>query len=135
MGNKSNEATPQRPEGDRMLNASLITMDLNQFMEQVRNEPTWKESDRNSITIFKSDNMRIVLIGLHEGAELKTHTANGIISVQVLEGHMRFTTEPETVELQKGQMLALHKKVPHGVLALKETFFLLTLAMMIADVK
>ncbi len=130
MENKSNESTPQRPEGDRMLDASLVTMDLNQFIEQVKNELTWKESDRNSITIFKSDNMRIVLIGLHEGAELKTHTANGVISVQVIEGLIKFTTEPETVELSKGQMLALHKKVPHSVLALKETFFLLTLAMM-----
>ncbi len=130
MQNKSNESTPQRPEGDRMLDASLVTMDLNQFIEQVKNELTWKESDRNSITIFKSDNMRIVLIGLHEGAELKTHTANGVISVQVIEGLIKFTTEPETVELSKGQMLALHKKVPHSVLALKETFFLLTLAMM-----
>lgn len=130
MENKSNEATPQRPEGDRILNTALVTMDLNQSIEQVRNEETWQKSDRNSITLFKSDNMRIVLIGLHEGAEMKTHTANGIISVQVLEGHIRFTTEPETVELQKGQMLTLHKKVPHSVLALKETFFLLTLAMM-----
>lgn len=73
--------------------------------------------------------MRIVLIGLHEGAELKTHTANGVISVQVIEGFIKFTTEPETVELGKGQMLALHKNVPHSVIALKETFFLLTLAM------
>lgn len=129
MENKSNEATPQRPEGDRMLNASLVTMDLNKLIEQVRNETTWKESDRNSITIFKSDNMRIVLLGLHEGAELKTHTANGIISVQVLEGHIIFTTEAETVDLQKGQMLALHKQIPHSVLAAKETFFLLTMAM------
>lgn len=129
MENKSNEATPQRPEGDRMLDASLITMDLNNFMKQIQDEPTWKESDRNSITIFKSDNMRIVLIGLHEGAELKTHTANGVISVQVLEGYIKFTTEHETVELHKGQMLALHKNVPHGVLALNETFFVLTLAM------
>ncbi len=129
MENKSNEATPQRPEGDRMLDASLITMDLNNFMKQIQDEPTWKESDHNSITIFKSDNMRIVLIGLHEGAELKTHTANGVISVQVLEGYIKFTTEPETVELHKGQMLALHKNVPHSVLALNETFFVLTLAM------
>ena len=129
MENKSNEATPQRPEGDRVLDASLVTMDLNHLIEQVRKESPWKESDRNSITIFKSDNMRVVLIGLHEGAELKTHTANGIISVQVLEGHIKFTTEQNTVELQKGQMLALHKKIPHGVVALKETFFLLTMAL------
>src|SRR5690349_12101658 len=128
MENKSNEATPQRPEGDRTLNASLVTMDLNHFMEQVRSEPSWKDSDRNSITIFKSDTMRIVLIGLHEGAELKTHTANGIISVQTLEGHIQFTAAPEKVELQKGQMLALQKGVPHSVIALKESFFLLTMA-------
>lgn len=128
MENKSNQATPQRPEGDRILDASLVTMNLNDVIEQVRNEPSWNNSDRNSITLFKSDAMRIVLIGLHQGAELKTHTANGIISVQALEGHIRFTTEQKTAELQKGQMLALHKQVPHSVVALKESFFLLTLA-------
>ena len=129
MENKSNEATPQRPEGDRTLNAPLVTMNLNHLIEQVRNEPSWKDSDRNSITIFKSDTMRIVLIGLHEGAELKTHIANGIISVQALEGHIQFTAAPERTELQKGQMLALQKGIPHSVVALKESFFLLTMAM------
>ncbi len=129
MENKSNEATPQRPEGDRLLNADLVEMDLNHFIDQVRNESTWKESDRNSITIFKSDKMRIVLLGLHKGAELKTHTANGIISVQVLEGKINFTAEPQTATLQKGQMIVLHEKIPHSVAALEESFFLLTLAM------
>jgi quercetin dioxygenase-like cupin family protein len=129
MENKSNEATPQRPEGDRLLDAPLVTMDLNHFIEQVRNEPSWKDSDRNSITIYKSEKMRIVLLGLHQNAELKTHTANGVITVQVLEGQIKFTTEQQVVELQKGQMLALQKQVPHSVLALKETFFLLTMAM------
>ena len=129
MENKSNEATLKRPEGDRLLDAPLVTMDLNHLMEQVRNEPSWKYSDRNSITIYKSENMRVVLIGLHQNAELKTHTANGIINVQVLEGHIKFTTEQQVTELEKGQMLALKKQLPHSVFALKETFFLLTMAM------
>jgi len=129
MENKSNEATPQRPEGDRLIDAQLVIIDLNQFIAQIKNESTWRESDRNSITIFKSDNMRIVLMGLHEKAELKTHTANGIISLQVLEGRIKFTTEEQTVELQKGMMLALHKNIPHSLIALKETFCLLTVAM------
>ncbi len=128
MDNKSNEATPQRPEGERMLNATLVTMDLHQFMEQVKNESTWKESDRNSITVYKGESMRIVLIGLHEGAELKTHTANALISVQVLEGNIQFTAEENTVDLQKGQMIALQKQVPHSVKAVAESFFLLTMA-------
>ena len=129
MENKSNEATPQRPEGDRLIDAQLVTMDLTQFIAQIEDESTWRESDRNSITIFKSDTMRIVLMGLHENAELKTHTANGIISLQVLEGQIKFTTEEQTVTLQKGEMLALHKKIPHSLIALKETFCLLTVAM------
>jgi len=129
MENKSNEATPQRPEGDRLLDAPLVTMDLNHLIEQVRREPSWKDSDRNSITIYKSESMRIVLIGLHENAELKTHTAKGIITVQVLEGHIKFTTEQDVVELKKEQMLALKKQMPHSVLALKETFLLLTMSM------
>ena len=45
MLDKSNEATPQRLEGDRLLDASLVTMDLNKFIEQLKNESTWKESE------------------------------------------------------------------------------------------
>lgn len=129
MENKSNEATPQRPEGDRILNAPLVEMDLNKFIEQIKGESTWAESDRNSITIFKSNSMRIVLMGMHKDAELKTHTANGIISVQVLEGNITFTAAQSTVSLEKGQMIALQEMIPHSVLALEESFFLLTLVM------
>lgn len=126
---KSNEATPMRPEGDRLLNAELVEMNLNHFMEQLKTEKPWLEGDRNSVTIFKSDTMRIVLLGLHANAELKTHKANGVISVQVVEGEMKFSTADQTSHMQKGQMIALQENILHSVLALKDTFFLLTLAM------
>jgi quercetin dioxygenase-like cupin family protein len=129
MEDKSNEATPQRPEGDRMLDASLVEMDLNKLISQIKNEVAWKDADHNAITIFKSELMRIVLIGMHENAELKTHTANGTISVQVITGKIDFTANEHTVSLEAGQMLALHEKIPHSVLALKESFFVLTLSM------
>lgn len=129
MKNKSNEATPQRPEGARLLNAPLVEMDLNGLIAQIKAESTWAESDHNAITIFKGDGLRVVLIGMHENAELKTHSANGIINVQVLEGKINFTTELHTVLLEKGKMIALHEKIPHSVLALQESFFLLTMVM------
>lgn len=129
MENKSNEATPQRPEGDRMLNSSLVEADLNKFITQLIKEPAWKETDHNAITIFKSDLMRIVLIGMHENAELKTHTANGTISVQLISGKVNFTSDGRTVSLEERQMIVLHDKIPHSVTALSESFFLLTLAM------
>lgn len=126
---KSNEATPQRPDGDRVLNASLVEMDLNQFITQLKSEKAWLEGDRNSVTIFKSDTMRIVLMGFHANAELKTHKANGVISVQVVEGEMTFSTADHSSHMQQGHMIALQANILHSVMALKDTFFLLTLSM------
>ena len=125
---KSNDATPQRPDGERVLDAAVVTMDINDFIKQVKSEPSWKDSDRNSITVYKADTLRIVLIGLHKGAELKTHTADGKISVHILSGNVTFTTPQQTVELTEGQIVAVHELVPHSVKANKETFLLLTLA-------
>ena len=127
MDEKSNEATTLRPKGNRTMDAPLVTIDLSSFTKQIRGEKAWKDSDRNAITVFKTDGMRIVLIALHKDAEMKKHTADGMISIQVLEGQILFTTEEQSVELGKGEMLALHENIPHSVLAKEETIVLLTL--------
>ena len=132
MDEKYNESTQQRPEGDRPIDAPLVSIDLPMFIEQIKLESTWKESDRNAITVFKTNGLRIVLIALHKGAEMVRHTADGLISVQVLEGNMQFNTDQQSVELSKGQMLALHERIPHSVLAIEETIFLLTLTTTLA---
>ncbi len=127
MENKSNEATALRPEGERTLNARLVEIDLNKFIAELKQETTWAESDRNSITVFKSDTSTIVLIGMHKNAELKEHKAIGNISVQVLDGEINFVAEGQTLSLAKGQMITLQANIPHSVTALEECFFLLTL--------
>lgn len=129
MGKKSNDATSQRPEGERILNAPIVKMNMNDAITQIKSETTWADSDRNSVTLFKSETMRIVLIGLHENTELKPHKANGIISVQVIQGKIEFTAEQQNTHLEKGQMIALQENIVHSVKALTESFFLLTLAM------
>lgn len=129
MENKYNESTPLRPDGDRVVDAPMVQIYLESFMEQVKQEATWKNSDRNAVTVFKSNKMRIVLIALHSGAVMKKHTAAGMISVQVLEGRMEFATDVQTTGLSKGQMLALHKGIPHSVTAIEETTFLLTIVL------
>ena len=133
--NKSNDATPLRSEGDRVLNAPLVEINWEKFIEQLKSEITWKDGDKNTITIFKSEKMRIVIIGLKANSELKKHTAPGFISVQPLKGFIRFKTHPDEgeqqiSEMKPGQMIALQPKVPHSVEAVEESFFLLTLSML-----
>jgi quercetin dioxygenase-like cupin family protein len=128
MDAKFNDATNQRLKRDRIIDAPLVTLDIPLLIEQIRKEKLWKDNDRNAITVFKTNGMSIVLIALHEGAEMIKHIAKGIISLQILEGKIRFSAEEQTIELDKGQMLTLHDGIPHSLLAIEETIFLLTLA-------
>ncbi|MFB9862079.1 cupin domain-containing protein [Rufibacter immobilis] len=114
---------------ERVLDAPILTMDLAALINQIKQEQAWASTDRTSHTMYKNDGMRMMLMGLHAGAELKKHTAPGIISVQVLEGNIEFSTENETVHLSKDQLLTLQAGVPHRVVALEESFFLLTMAL------
>ena len=127
MENKSNESTPQRPEGNRIIDAPLVNLDLNEYKSQIKNEKPWSENDRNAITLFKSNGLRLVLIALHKDAEMAKHSAKGIITVQVQQGLIRFSTEEQSVELSAGQMIVLHEGIPHSVVAIEESTFLLTL--------
>ena len=122
-----NNQFTQMPQQDRPIDAPLVTIDLPVLLKQIK-ESSWKDSKRNAITVFKTNSFRIVIIALHEGAEMARHIADGIISVQVLEGEIQLNTDLQSVQLSKGQMLTLHERIPHSVLALKETIFLLTLA-------
>lgn len=127
MVEKFNESTEQRPDGDRTIDAALVSIDLPLYISQIKEETSWKDGKRNAITVFKTNGLRIVLIALHEGSEMARHTADGIITVQVLEGQIQFNTDQQSVDLCKGQMLALHERIPHSVKAIQETTFLLTL--------
>ncbi len=124
---KNNESTYLRPEGGRLMDAPLVSMDIPEFIKQLKSEATWKNSDRNAMTVYKTNGMRIVLIALHQDAMMQKHTAEGIISVQVLEGEILFSTDDRSVVIRNGEMIALHKGLPHSVKAIKEAVFLLTL--------
>ncbi len=127
MNEKYNDATPNRPEGERTIDAPLVSIDLDACMHQIKNEEAWKKNDRNAITVFKTKGLRLVLIALHARAEMKPHTSDGLISLQVLEGHIQLITARETVEVKKEQIATLHENITHSIIAVKETTFLLTM--------
>lgn len=124
---KQNESTELRPEGGRIMDAPLVSIDLPEFIKTIKSEPAWENKDRNAITVYKTNGLRMLLMAMREDAILAKHTADGIISLQVLEGEINFITGEQSVILKEGQMIALHKGLPHSVAALKESVFLLTL--------
>ncbi|ANH81524.1 hypothetical protein A8C56_11535 [Niabella ginsenosidivorans] len=69
-----------------------------------------------------------VLIALHKDTVMQKHKAKGIISAQVLEGHIRFATNDPTTSLLEEAMITLHKDVEHSVTAIEPTMFHLTIS-------
>jgi quercetin dioxygenase-like cupin family protein len=125
MEMKRNEATLNRPEGDRVIDAPYVFMDLGQFIKQIKNEDTWDKNDRNGITIFKTENLTTVLTCLHKDAIIKDNSVDGIFQVQVLGGRIRVTTPDGDVDMDEGKMIVFHPGVRHTIEALKKSSLLL----------
>lgn len=126
MENKRNEATINRPEGDRVLDAPYVFINIPEFIRQVKSEEAWQKNDRNSITVFKSGRVTMVLTCLHAKAVLKNNLVDGIFTIQVLEGIIRVTTPDGDVDMQANQAMAFHQLVDHSILALMDSVLLLT---------
>ncbi|MDO6391733.1 cupin domain-containing protein [Pontibacter sp. BT731] len=107
---------------------ALLTTNLTTLALELKGEENWQKIGRGSRTILKSEALRILLNVMQAGSEIKPHQAPGPISVQVIEGRIRFSTDEESVELAKGQMLTLQPHVKHRVEALEEATFLLTVS-------
>lgn len=129
MQEKYNDATSNRPNGSRLIDASLIGIDIDEYIRQIKDEESWQKNDRNAITLFKSDNMRVVLASFHAQAAMPGNTTSGTISVQVLEGRVRINSGLGSVDLRERQMATLHGEVPYSIIALEESVFLLTIAL------
>jgi quercetin dioxygenase-like cupin family protein len=122
---KRNDATVNRPAGDRVIDAPYVYMDINEFIEQLKDEKAWEKNDRNGITIFKTKNLTTVLTCFHKHAVIKNNVVDGLLQVQVLEGKIRITTDEGDAEMREGDMITFHPNVNHSIEALKKSTLLL----------
>ena len=78
--------------------------------------------------LLKSPGKQIVLTALHEGTEINSYQSNDSITLQIIEGKLRFQTRKESITLDKGQLLTLHENIKYSLSTMEETVFLLTIA-------
>jgi quercetin dioxygenase-like cupin family protein len=123
---KTNEATYNRPEGTRVLDAPYVVTDINQSLQQLMNENGWEQTDCNGITLFKTDNLTSVLVCMHTGSRIGENSIDGTVTIQIVEGEVELTADEEVITLHTGQMVMLHHDVKHSLLATEETVMLLT---------
>ena len=105
----------------------IMEFDLPAEIHRLQAETTWS-TGQNARTLIKYDDFRVVLTALQANARIPEHKADGRISVHVLSGHLQLRASGRTFSLRPGGLLAIDQGVPHGVEALEESAFLLTIA-------
>ena len=111
------------------LTKPLLEFDLPAEIRQLQQQESWQRgTGRSSKALVKYPDFRIVLVAMQAGSLMKEHRAEGRISIQTLQGRVRFTMPEKEVEVAAGQLLVLDHGIPHDVKALQESAFLLTIA-------
>lgn len=105
----------------------IMEFDLPAEIHRLQAETTWS-TGQNARTLIKYDDFRVVLTALQAKVRIPEHKADGRISVHVLTGHIQLRASGRTFSLRPGGLLAIDQGVPHGVEALEESAFLLTIA-------
>jgi quercetin dioxygenase-like cupin family protein len=86
-------------------------------------------TSRSARTLVKNGSLRATLVGLAAGGTLASHSADGPITVHVLEGAIELEANGKTWSLSSGSLFALDAGIVHHVRAPAGGVFLLTVAL------
>lgn len=78
-------------------------------------------------TLVKTDGLEVIRLVILAGQEISTHKAPGPITVQCLDGRVRFTAHDRTHELDAGKFLYLSSAQPHSLAGIEDSSLLLTI--------
>jgi hypothetical protein len=129
MEERHNDATPQRPDGSRPLDASIIPINIPKYITQITNEEAYHKNGKNAITVFKSREVTITIIALKEAEIIHPGNDEGeaIMSLQIIKGHLMFESIGSDTDLNEGEMITLHEQLSFKATAIKPTICLLTM--------
>lgn len=112
----------------RPLTGPNLTFDLAAQIRELRQDEAYRRSGRVGRTLAKYGPLRLTLVVLAEGVEVGTHHAESSMTLQPLEGSLRYRVGDERFEIRKGEVLYFGPGHAQDIRALEDTALLLTIA-------
>ena len=113
---------------NRPLAGPVLAFDLAEQIAALRAEEPYSRSGRAGRTLAKSGRFRLVLTAMASGNVIGTHQADSPMTLQVVQGSLRFRTNGEEYTLSTGQVLFFGPGEAHDITATEESALLLTLS-------
>jgi quercetin dioxygenase-like cupin family protein len=111
------------------LASPFLRINLAEELRRLRNEQSWQRSTgRSSKTLAKYPDFHMVLVLMKANTRMNKHHVDARISIHALEGRLRVRLPDQVVEFAAGELIALDYAIPHGVEALEESAFLITIS-------
>ena len=82
--------------------------------------PANAAGDRQTVALFKTNELEVMRVVLPKGKSMPAHKVAGDITVQCLEGVIRFNSDAKDEVLTAGDMLYLAGGVVHSLIAIED---------------
>ncbi|HEY4187883.1 MAG TPA: AraC family ligand binding domain-containing protein [Polyangia bacterium] len=118
---------PRAAREPHPVTGKALTFSLAAEAEQLMREPTWQAHGHNAKTLVKHPDFRVVLIALRAGSRMPEHKTDHCVTIHALEGKLRLHLPGSTLDLGRGELLALEQTVLHDIEAVADSVFVLSL--------
>ncbi len=114
-------------EEDSLANDSSFPYDLAGLIEDMKKSQNWAHGDLRTMVLLKMPEKQIVLTAIHEETEIKSYQSSDSISIEIIEGKLKFKTRRKTEILSEGQALTLYENTKYSLTSKMDTVILLTI--------
>jgi len=111
----------------RALTGNKLTFDLEEQIAELRQDESYMRSGRVGRTLVKAGPLRLTLTLIADGVDAGTHHAASPMTLQVLQGRIRYREDEEEFEIAQGEVLFFGPGHAQDIRALEDTALLLTI--------
>ncbi len=111
----------------RALTGENLTFHLGEQIAELRQDGSYLRSGRVGRTLVKAGPLRLTLTLIAEGVGVGTHHAASPMTLQVVQGRLRYRVDEEEFELGQGEVLFFGPGHAQDIRALEDTALLLTI--------
>ncbi|HET7464984.1 MAG TPA: hypothetical protein VFJ82_27315 [Longimicrobium sp.] len=112
----------------RPLAGPSLTFHLAEQVNTLRQDEAYQRSGRAGRTLVKDERFRVVLLAVANNMEIGTHKADSPMTLQVVQGGLRYRDAGGQYELREGDLLFFGPGQAEDIVATAETALLLTLS-------
>lgn len=133
MAEEKSEPTHEVPGSERLRQhptprfaAPQHAYELDQVTAKLRQELDAGQAGHRQETLYKRGPTTVALFLFGHLTRLPPHRTKGVVTIHLLEGHLRITAEDQVHDLHAGHLLVLAPGVEHDVVAREASRMLLT---------